>query len=48
MQRCEHYCIVKLIEILEDQKHFYFVMDLLKGKNLQDLTSDDDSFYTEK
>ena len=37
---------MKLIEILEDASNFYFVMEFLQGKNLQELTCG--QFYDEK
>jgi tRNA A-37 threonylcarbamoyl transferase component Bud32 len=47
LQRAEHIRVVKLVEILEDASHFYFVMEFLQGSNLQALTSDG-QFYEEK
>lgn len=44
LQRAEHRSIVNLIEILEDAGSFYFIMEVLQGKNLQELTFDDDHF----
>ena len=37
---------MKLIEILEDACNFYFVMEFLQGKNLQELTCG--KFYDER
>lgn len=38
LQRVEHNCIVKLIEVLEDSTNFYFIMELLAGKDLEQMT----------